>query len=227
MERFYLDDPLKPPSLLLEGPEFHHLAHVMRVRVGEEIELVNGRGVLVKAKVASLKKESAHLDLLHREEHPVPSPHLLLGLSLIKRDRLEWVIEKGTELGAEAFFLFPADRSEKNDLSPNQQERLRHVAISALKQCGRLYLPEIRLFSSLEEVLTTEATILFGDLDPKAPQLAPSKRESTLFITGPEKGFSPKELSLLKQKGQGVRLHSNVLRAETAPLVALGLLSST
>jgi len=225
--RFYINDSFED-SPTIEGSEFHHLVHVMRAQNGDEIELVNGHGVLASARIETIKKKSASLRILHREKQSKPSPSLISAIAILRMEKLDWAIEKATELGADAITLFPAEHSEKKQLSENQVERLRNISIAAMKQCGRLYLPAIAILSSLERVLELDAMTLFGDTDPKAPMLEAIPNSSPiLFITGPEKGFSTSEDALLKQRAKGVRLHMNILRAETAPIVALSLLSRT
>ena len=227
IDRFFLDDSLAQGEKIdLPEPEFRHLK-VLRIGVGEEIELVNGRGSLATARVERMDKQSAHLKILESKEEPRPTPSISLGLALIRPNRLEWVIEKATELGADTIYLYSADLSEKEGLSPNQKERLQHLAISALKQCGRLYLPNIELLPSIDDALSGDHRILFGDTHPSAPWLSslPLQSGSLLFITGPEKGFSEREHQLLHEKGKGVKLSRNILRAETAPIAALSILS--
>lgn len=216
-ERFYIDAPLFG-TLQLDGPEFHHLAHVMRVRIGEEIELVNGRGSLAEAKVAAISKHAATLEILSTSETEMHEPRLILAIPLMRPAKLELVLEKCTELGADAFWLYPAQHSEKDDLSPNQLERLKYILISAMKQCGRLDLPHLRIFSRLEEIFGAPYVYLFGDTRSDAKKM--TAKEKVVFISGPEKGFSEKETKLLEKHGVGVSLHKNILRAETAPIAA-------
>jgi 16S rRNA (uracil1498-N3)-methyltransferase len=223
IDRFFFEGPIEN-SIELRGDEFHHLARVMRAHIGDEVEIVDGKGSLAKARIEKIEKETAHLKILQRESHPKPAPSIFLGIPLLRIDRLEWAIEKGTELGAEAFRLFAADYSEKDDLSLNQIERLRRISIAAMKQCGRLYLPEIALFASLEKALLPDAEVLFGDIESNEPLILPT-RARVLFFSGPEKGFSESEELFLHQVGRGVRLHANILRAETAPLAALAQLT--
>lgn len=222
IDRFYFPDAFEK-NIQLTGSEFHHLS-VMRIRVGEEIELIDGQGHLAKALLESIDKKTAKLHLMVVEKHPKPAPQIVLGLPLIKIDRLEWAIEKGCELGADAFYLFAADYSEKKQLSEHQLDRLEQICISSMKQCGRLYLPKIHWCASIEKVCDEKWTIIFGDTRSSAPWIA-RVRSPSLFISGPEKGFSLKELEFLQNIGRGARLHQNILRAETAPLVALSLLS--
>lgn len=214
-ERFYFNGELRG-VLTLDGTEFHHLAHVMKIRPGEQVELVNGRGALAIVEVASVEKREATLKILSVSTTPLSPPSRILAIPLIRPSKLEFIIEKCTELGADAFWLYPAD---KDALSPHQFERLSHIAISAMKQCGRLDLPEIKVLSCFEEIFNAPYTYLFGDTRPEAKPL--KAEEKTVFITGPEGGFSDKELTALDAKAQGVRLHKNILRAETAPIAAI------
>ena len=220
-KRFYVDTDSFQDSLFLTDSEFHHLARVMRMRPGDEVELVNGRGLLARARIEEIKKEGAQLAIFNCIEEPPPSPSLLLGIALFRLNRLEWTIEKGTELGASGFYLFAADRSEQEKLSYHQLLRLKHLSIAAMKQCGRLYLPEITVCASLKDLFHLDAQILYGD--PQAAQKEKKELSSNiLFLTGPEGGFSEDELAHLEERrAQPIRLHENVLRAETAPLAAL------
>ncbi len=225
LERFYRPGNYTTGTLFsLTGAEHHHLSRVMRLKKGEEIELVNGSGGLAKGKIEAVEKEETRGTILSVFEEKEKSTQILLGIPLMRPSKLEWIFEKGTEIGADAFLLYEADRSIQESLSPNQQERFRTITISALKQSKRLFLPRIEILPHLSSLLEKEAEIFFGDLRQKR---APWQRDATkqlLFVTGPEGGFSEKEIALLDQKGKGVCLCPYILRAETAPLVALSLL---
>lgn len=224
-DRFFHEGDFQD-RLQLSEDEFHHLVHVMRNKENDIVELVNGRGELAKAKIEKIEKSKATLLILECEKSPKTASSIRIAIPLIRMERLEWAIEKATELGAEAFTLFPAQHSEKKQISPHQLDRLFQITISALKQCKRLYLPPLKLVSSLQEALIQDGTILFGDINPKAPSLSSWINHSNIqWISGPEKGFSPQEIDFLSKHAQGVHLHPNILRAETAPLVALSILS--
>lgn len=216
-ERFYIDAELKN-SVSLSGQERHHLIDVMRARIGDEIELVNGKGSLAKAKISAITKRDATLEIFDLTETAAPIPRLNLIIPLMRPSKLELDIEKCTELGADAFFLYAAEYSEKKELSENSRERLKNIAIASMKQCGRLDLPPIHHLR-FDQILDLPGTLLFGD--PRK-ETAPKQFQGLLnIITGPERGFSPKELKKLEEKGVGIKLHKNVLRAETAPIAAL------
>jgi 16S rRNA (uracil1498-N3)-methyltransferase len=220
-DRFYLPSPLKDPVLHLEGEEFHHLAKVMRVRLGETIEIVNGQGELAEAEVISLDKKIAELKILSHETVPQPEQSVILAQALTRPSSLEWIVEKGTELGVTEFWLFPGEKSEKKDLSPTQIHRLETIVINALKQCGRLFLPKIILKPSLDKWPPPAGSLFFGDLSSAKPLQGPFEK-TVIFFIGPEKGFSSQEIEQLGRfKAQGISLHANILRAETAALTAL------
>jgi len=225
--RFFLDAHfLKGSDHLLIGEEHHHLSKVMRNEVGDTVELVNGKNQLAIAKITRLEKRETHLHLENVTEKK-PSTSLILAQGLTRPKNLDLIIEKGTELGATAFYLFPAERSEKKELSDNQKIRLKTLSISAMKQCGRLDLPTIELMPPLKEWEPLKGRLLFGDLSPNAPPLTSSPEEATIFI-GPEKGLSPSEIDLLQNtlNAKGIRLSRNILRAETAAICSLSLLAT-
>lgn len=224
-DRFFINEPLNLHTTVHLTEDEHHHLKVMRAQTGETIEIVNGQGALAHAHIDTIGKHTTTLTLIHLETPPVPPQPLILAQALLRPKNLDLVIEKGTELGATAFWLFPGDRSEKTTLSPSQLERLRHITIAALKQSGRLFLPSLSLLPPLAHWERSPANPLWGDLDSSTP-LTPQKGPTTLLI-GPEKGFSQEEENCLRHnfKGRGIRLSHNTLRAETAALCALSVAS--
>lgn len=224
IDRFYLDSDLtKKETVLLQDAEHHHLSHVMKLSVGETVELIDGKGGLATGKIKEIKKKETHVDILSFQKKPPLSPRLLLAAPLMRPSKLEWVIEKGTELGADQFLLFKADYSEKESLSEHQLERLRNLSIAACKQSGRLYLPSIEVLPDLTSLFTHQALFLFGDTRAVDCKEIPAG-DCIAFISGPERGFSKKELQQLDEKAVGIQLSANVLRAETAPIAAISIL---
>ncbi|MDE3055255.1 MAG: 16S rRNA (uracil(1498)-N(3))-methyltransferase [Verrucomicrobiota bacterium] len=220
--RFFVDASLSlHDTFSIEGEEWHHMVHVMRSSEGESVELINGKGLLAQAKIISLERHRAHL--LVESLHQVPLPHfrLLLAIPFMRPAKLQWIVEKGTELGVFSFVFYRAQRSELSQLSSSQLERLHILAVSALKQSGGVYLPSFQVVPDLAS-LPAAPLSLFGDpsgevlsFDPLPPSL--------LFVTGPESGFAPEEKELLEKKGSGVRYNPNTLRAETAPIAAAAI----
>ena len=230
-ERYFLPVTLQTESEVhLTGDEQRHLALVMRQKAGEEVELVNGQGQLAKATLTSVSKTQATLHVDQVEVAESQHIKIVLAQALLKMDTLEWLFEKATELGVDEIILFPSLRAHKALLSENQRGRLNRILISALKQSGRLFLPSWKLAPPLHQWSSLQANArFFGDLRPTAPRLldllGTPYQEIIIFI-GPESGLSPEELKALeKLQVTGVQLHKNILRAETAALLACGLLS--
>ena len=195
-------------SSTIENEEFHHLVHVMRHKVGDEIELVNGKGSLSRALIASIEKKSAHLNILSTYTENPPEERYSLVQGIPQGSKIEWVLEKGTELDIDDFIFFGC-----KDFSINKLDRFHHILVAAMKQCGRLFLPTLSFYSSLKEV-PLHHDMCYGD-----PKGIPYTRGSQMVI-GRESGFSEEERDLLQQKGQGVSLGKHVLRTETAAIIA-------
>ncbi|CDR33939.1 RsmE family RNA methyltransferase [Criblamydia sequanensis] len=226
--RFFSDETLSSDQELFLGEEERRHLNVLRLRIGEKAEIINGRGDLAEATLTELDKKKAVLRvdrLVHQEK---PALNLILIQALPKMNRLDTILEKGTELGMDEIRLFSGDLSEKVGFSKNQMDRASHILLSAIKQCGRLYLPKITFCSGIEEALNVEAQIFFGDTRKEAPPLLKELEKASLetswaIAIGPESGFSSREEAFLQEKGKGVALHKNILRTDTAPLSALTL----
>jgi 16S rRNA (uracil1498-N3)-methyltransferase len=226
--RFFLDSPFQlGHQLQFLEDEYKHIVKVMRLFAGDTLEIVNGKGFLCQAKIVEISKHvvTCQIQTLHKEsEH---QPRFIIAQSLLKPASLELICEKNTELGVMELWFFPAQHSDKQDISHNQLERLHRHLISALKQSGRLFLPSLRIFSSLEDALSQKNyQFLFGDLSDQAIQFqsALNHHLTPVFFIGPEKGFSAKELKILHQYAKGVSLGHHTLRAETASIAASSLL---
>jgi 16S rRNA (uracil1498-N3)-methyltransferase len=232
--RYYCDAAFAENApVSITGDECHHLIRVLRARPNDSVELVNGRSQLAHARVVHILKHSAEFLIDRVVQETKPKAPLILAMAMPRMNHLEWIIEKGTELNATAFWLFPGLLSEKETLSDLQCARLKHLAISAMKQCGRLDLPAIELKPPLLKWAFLPGTLFFGDTAEDAPFLwnlpliKPLLTPVILFI-GPEKGFDPQESAFLHNtmKANSIRLHPNILRTETAPLVGLSLIQT-
>lgn len=235
-ERFFIQDSsfFINKGVLLEGDEFHHLVHVMRLRVGETAELINGMGSLAEATVKAIGKHSAKLQITSVHTEKPPKYRLILAEALPRFTKLEYVIEKSVELGVTDLWLFPGKLSEKKNLSLTQVERILHITLSAIKQCGRLLIPKIQILPSILEWKQENIppAAFFGDTDPSAPSFLKALQSldssSLLIAIGPEKGFHEDEVIYMEKtlSIKGVSLHKNILRTETAAIHALSLASA-
>jgi 16S rRNA (uracil1498-N3)-methyltransferase len=152
-----------------------------------------------------------------------------LLFSPIKPKRQEFLVEKATELGA--FCLWPIQCQRTSQLKVNAEKTMAHI-IEAAEQSERLTIPLLKPLISLSDLLKTwpeERILLFGDETFNSPSLATFEFDPTQsygFLVGPEGGFTPEELALLKAhpKARGVTLNPHILRAETAALVGISYL---
>lgn len=229
--RFFVEQDLASgTTLALPAGVAHHAQRTLRLRDGAPIALFNGRGGEYAARLLAAREARAEVlgfDPVERE-----SPlRLTLLQSLVTSDKLDWIIEKGTELGVSAFVLMRAARSvARIDAArlANKLEHWRQVAIAACCQSGRNRVPTTRFAGSLGEALAAvEPSMLRVILAPQATQslgLATGVLSAAIAV-GPEGGFTPQELALAARAGFGAAsLGTRVLRTETAGMAALASL---
>jgi 16S rRNA (uracil1498-N3)-methyltransferase len=231
-ERYFINSDFNVNAhLSLEGQELHHLIHVMRTHEGDRIEVINGCGFLAAADVIQIGKKHASLEVHSIIETSSPENTLVLAQAIPRINRLDFIVEKGTELGMSELWLFPGILSERKSLTEHQLERLKNLTIAAMKQCGRLWLPAIKILPPIHDWHHFLYPAFFGDVSKEAPLLTSklndeATKKGVIFLTGPESGFEKREEENLKLLGaQGVKLHKNILRTDTASITALSLIS--
>lgn len=224
MNLFYQPDAGKSlPLIRLIDQEAKHATRVMRMREGDRIEITDGAGNGYHCKIESVGKDelSARVIEAWTEEKLRPELTLLLGV-IKKRDRLEFALEKCTELGISRITLFTGDHSEKQKV---RLDRAESAVLSAMKQSQRLWLPDVTLAGSLDEALSesdsNSARIIMADEEEDRsgfPEFDP--QEHLKLVIGPEGGFSKRERRMLAESGATpVSLGEKRLRAETAAMV--------
>jgi len=231
-ERYYINSDLKVDDLIpIEDQEFHHLIHVIRTKQGEMIEIINGQGILAAAALLQIGKKQAIIQVQSILKHSQRESKIILAQAIPRINRLDFILEKGTELGMTDLWLFPGRFSERKSLTDHQLDRLRGLSIAAIKQCDRLWLPTITVLPSIHDWKSFEYHAYFGDLSDAAPLFSHTLnlqtiKQGIIFVIGPESGFEKSEEDVLKSLGaQGVKLHQNVLRTDTASIVALSLIT--
>ncbi len=227
--RFVCAEPFEVgQDVILRGTEAHHLS-VMRAKPDEAVELIDGKGALAVARVVTAGRRETRLRIESVKVEAKPRQRMILAQALPRMHHLELIIEKGTELGADGFWLFSGRFSEKTQLTNTQTERLAHLICAASKQCGRLHFPTFEFKPPLEQWTTPDTSLLYGTLEAQVPYLWECTFSCpAMLCIGPEAGFAPEELYCLQHslKGQGVRLSRTILRTETAAIVGLSLLQA-
>jgi len=224
MIRLYVTETLSTGHpLSLPESQSHYLTKVMRLGVGDEVLLFNGRDGEWKAHIQEIQKKSAVLHLTTQTRSQTSEGDLWLLFSPLKPKRQEFLVEKATELGATCLWPMRCQHTS----SPLKEDKMKAHAIEAAEQSKRLTVPFIKPLTSLTTLLQEwpqDRVLLFGDETLTAPplhSLSLDPHQPYGFLVGPEGGFSPQELDLLRTHAQGVTLSPHILRTETAALVGL------
>lgn len=229
--------------LRLTGAEAHHAATVRRLRVGEELDLVDGAGRRVTGTAVSVAKDLLVLEATAVTDEPEPRPRLVLVQALAKGGRDEQAVEQSTELGVDAVVPWQAERcvSRWDAKAAKGRARWESVALAAAKQSRRARVPEVadvrttaRLAEDVTDAVAAGAAVLVlhesatTRLAELAPELAdPAAPPGEVWcVVGPEGGISEAELDLLTTAGaRAVLLGPHVLRSSTAGPAAVAALS--
>lgn len=229
-DRYFTEHPIEGGSVVLDGPEAHHLLHVMRARLGMEVVLFDGTGAEFVARVEKTARSSVELAVIDRKEVDRELPFVLtLGVSLPKGDRQKWLVEKSVELGLTRLVPLVTERSVAQPVD-QALERLRRGIIEASKQCGRNKLMEIGEPQSWTEfVRDIEANACRWIAHPggdTCSRLCPASADllQGVLAVGPEGGFTEDEVALALSAGwQRIDLGPRILRVETAAVLMVGL----
>lgn len=230
--RFYDDQPLAAEQIVdLSDAVVQHVCRALRMRVGDPIILFNGDGNEYHAQLETVEKRRASVRIQDVTQPTVESPlQIRIGQSLSRGERMDYAVQKATEMGMQQMFPLFSERCEVKLNNERQDKRIRHwqqVAISACEQSGRCAVPTINAPQTLEQWVQQEDAELklvlhhhtatpLGDFTP--PQ-------SVALLIGPEGGLTEKEVELAQDHGfQPVAFGPRVMRTETAPVAALALL---
>lgn len=237
MIRLYLSntpDFVSGLSLSLPPDQGRYLVAVMRKAAGDEIAVFNGRDGEWLARITEAGKKIVRIELVQQTRAQTSGQGPALLIALIKRARLETIIEKATELGASKIQLLITRRSNADHTNV---ERLRLIAQEAAEQTERLDVPEIEAPVKLEKLLTGfgYSAVFFGDEDSThdgGPQTLPmleavkgADTSDAAILVGPEGGFDDAEREVLRGMANvhPVNLGPRILRADTAAISALTL----
>ena len=229
LSRFFIDAPLSLGEHQLPETQAHYIGRVLRHAPGDAVQLFDGSGQEYLGELVEVGKKSVRVELREAFAGLAESPlNIHLGQGLSRGERMDWAIQKATELGANAISPIVSERCEvrlKDERADKRMAHWRQVAISACEQCGRSVLPVIHPPIALAEWLQQVEAQLKLVLHPVAEALASHARPQSLaFLIGPEGGLSDAEVAQAKGAGfHAARLGPRVLRTETAPVVALSV----
>jgi len=235
ISRVFTRAPLAPDELLtLDAQAGHYLFRVLKLRAGDPLVLFNGDGHDYAAELLSNRRDEVSLRVTARlPAVPEPSLRITVVQAVGKGDRMDYALQKATELGAAAFVPLFTERTEVRLDGSRLERRVAHwrrVIVAACEQSGRARLPDLQAPLSLDEWLATPAAGARFMLDPNAQESLCALASAGLSLAvavGPEGGFSGEEVRRMAHGGvRSARLGARVLRTETAGPAAVAVLQA-
>ena len=233
--RLYCDLPLSPGAeIVLPEAAARHAVTVLRLQVGDTLNLFNGAGGEYRARLVAVGKRETRARLIefHAAERESPL-EITLALGISAGERMDYSLQKATELGVTAIVPLATERSVVKLTGERSDKRLQHwqhVVIAACEQCGRNRVPAVAPVQNLYAYLAAvdrDARLLMLSPDAAMPlkQVPPSG--AVVLLIGAEGGLAPSEYQAAEASGfEPVSLGPRILRTETAPVAALAVLQA-
>ena len=231
MEYFYVKpEDVTSHGLTLRGDESKHLVRVLRKNIGDRIFVADGNEMMYEAILAKIGKTETRCTIAaihHKYNEPLID--VTLAVSILKNPaRLDYLVEKTTELGVRTIFPISCERTISHN---EKQKRLEKIALSAMKQCGRSWLPRIQPLQSLKSLIDNSSHyqlkfVLHEKIDSSHTVASELKLHedihSLLIVVGPEGGFTDEETTYAVHAGfKSISLGTRRLRTETAAVEAV------
>lgn len=242
MEQYFVNQIFTDESVIIEDTEiFKHVVTVLRHKISDQIYLVDESKSLYLATIENINKDEKTIKFQINKsekastEFPV---EVTIACSLSKKDKIEWITQKATELGASKLIFFNSKYSImhwKANVIEKKLIRLQEIAKNAAQQSKRRVIPEVTYLNDLALLNDDNSDLKFiayeesakqGETSTLVKSLEESVTNSIIGVFGPEGGFSPDEVELLNRNGYlSIGLGPRIMRAETAPLYFLSVLS--
>lgn len=228
MQRYFSDKKEKN-KLLLKEDDLYHIRTVMRMKKGDLIEVV-----YQKKLYQCIYEESAYVCIEKEENVNIINTHVCLLVPLVKESKLDFIIQKATELGVEKLIIYQAERSiVKMDAKKEEKKSLRWNKISkeAAEQSKRLEIPPVLGIKKLKDLKYPDALNIICSTTGQSKNVKSLLQNNTNYdkmniIIGPEGGFTPKEEEFLLQNGfQKASLGKRIMRVETVPIFLMSIIN--
>ena len=225
----FFSDLVKDNKIELPKSESHHCIVVKRKRINDKVKIVDGKGLTYIASIATANKNNVVLDIESKKKSSQPNNKLHLVISPTKsHDRIDWIVEKATEIGVEEISFALCHRTERRKINI---DRVKRITISALKQSGQAYLPKINNLQKIKDILESikAEQKYIAHLEDEAQvhlRRVYNKGKSSCILIGPEGDFTKDEIDLSKRNNFiSVTLGENTLRTETAGIYVSSLVN--
>ncbi len=227
--RFYLQpEKVKSEIKIIDKNSLHKLRNVLRLKKSQKIYIFNGDGKEWEYKIDEIGQKSFKINKIKKSrEKPKIKPCLTLGFPLSQGKKIGFILQKATELGVSELIPFISLRSFKLKISEKKMKRWEKVVREACRQSERLWIPKIHYPVKLTQLIKKDFSLKLLASPHKNNKInfADKKFENILFLVGPEGGFSTIELEKFEKNDFNfINLSSNILRTETAAILAAGLI---
>lgn len=226
-------------TISVTGDVLVHLRDSLRITIGETLWVGDGQGTRYRAEITDVSKRAVTGRILETVQEPLfRTPRLILGQSLLKGEKMDWVIQKATELGVDELIPVESRHSVvqlKADRVDHQLTRWQRIALEAAQQSEQWRVPPIARPQSLSGLLTRQATASVTLMlterregtSLQSVELPKNESGSVVVLIGPEGGWSNEEVQVAEQvKALPINLGQKILRAETAAIAAISILQS-
>ena len=229
--RLYFSDKIQSDLVAhLKKEQSHYIKDVMRLKVGDNFSVFNTQGEW-NASIMSFDKDGAQIKIINKLRDKKNEQNIWLAFTLIKQNSLNFLIQKGTELGVQNFIPILSERTMVKNINT---KRIKKIIIESSEQSNRISIPEIKNLKTLKDFLYNfpkNGCLVFCDINCNMSDLKNilSKKDSgpICILIGPEGDFSEKERKLITDLNQthSISLAKNILRAETAAIAAVTLIN--
>ncbi len=234
--RFFISpDQVVGPHIVVSGEDVRHIAAVLRMKTGGELLLCDGQGTEYLARISGLSKTEVKAEVVSRSRREIGSPRITLGQGLPKSDKMDFIVQKATELGVADIVPLITERTiVKVKDEEKRLVRWRRIAREAAMQSNRPDIPRVEGIQTITDFLRTldpgPRTLLVLPWEEGTEPIKNALRQNPgvkniIVLIGPEGGFSSAEAAMAKEKGfHLVSLGPNILRTETAAVAVLSML---
>jgi 16S rRNA (uracil1498-N3)-methyltransferase len=234
--RFFITpEQVTAPHIIIAGEDVRHIVTVLRMKIGEELLLCDGQGNEYRVRITALGRTAVTTEIVGQEKHGIRLPRITLGQGLPKSDKMDFIVQKATELGVSRIVPLVTERTiVKVKDEEKRTSRWQKIAREAAMQSNRPDIPKVDAVIAFKDFLRTlnpEAgtLLLLSWEEGREPVKNVLRRQSgvqtIVVLVGPEGGFSTAEAELARAKGfHPVSLGPNILRTETAALAVLSMI---
>ena len=228
--RIFLNENLNEQSeIILNKDQSHYLSSVMRLKVGQKVLFFNGNDGEFYGMINSIDKKKTTIKILSKERNITNLPKVRLAFCPPKGNKLDFLIQKSTEIGVREFIPIISDHTINRKINI---ERLKKIIIESVEQSNQIQLPNLQNPLSFDNFVKnfSTSTILFADinsLNSSLEKIIEKKQSNYILLIGPEGDFSSKEREMILQNKnfKSFSLGSTILRSETAAIAGLVLIN--